>query len=224
MIELFQTVLRIIILYVFMIFIMRVMGKRQIGQLQPVELVITLMISEIATNPIENPDEPIYIAMVSVLILTLLEVSVSFLSLKFIRLRSVLQGHSIVVIRNGVVDKKQLKRLRYTIDDLLETLRQKDVFDISEVQYAIVETDGTLSVLLKPENRTATVKDVGAKADNKGLPRVIISDGRMISSQINKCNMSQTEIEKILKNKHLERKQILLLTVDENKNINIIKK
>ncbi len=219
-----QTILRIIILYVFMIFIMRVMGKRQIGQLQPVELVVTFMISQITTLPIEDLEVPLYRAIIPVLTLAALEVIISFVSLKFIRLRSVLQGHSIVIIRDGKVDRKQLKRLRYTVDDLLESLRQKDVFDINEVQYAIAETDGSLSVLLKPENRTATVKAVGAKPDNKGFPRVLISDGRMISSQISKSNMDKNEIERILKSKYLKCKDVLLMTADDKKNINIIKK
>lgn len=218
------TIYRTAILYFFLIFIMRILGKRQIGQLQPGELVITILISEIASIPMEDNEIPMYQAIVPIVVLALLELITSFAALKFIRLRSLLQGHSSVVIKDGELDRKQLKKLRYTVDDLLESLREKDVFDISEVQYAIVETDGTLSVLLKPEKRTATVNDVNAKPDSKGLPRILISDGRIIESQINKSVMEKTEVEKILKKHKLGRKDVLLLTVDENGNVNIIKK
>lgn len=220
----FITIYRTAILYFFLIFIMRLLGKRQIGQLQPGELVITMLISEIASIPMENNDIPIYRAVVPIAVLALLELITSFAALKFIRLRSLFQGHSIVVIRNGELDRKQLRRLRYSTDDLLESLRQKDVFDISEVQYAIVETDGSLSVLLKPENRAASVKDVNAEPDNKGLPRVLISDGRIIDAQIKKSVMTKEEIEKLLKKHKIGRKDVLLLTADDNGNINIIKK
>lgn len=215
---------RTAIIYFFLIFIMRLMGKRQIGQLQPGELVITMLISEIASIPMENNDTPLYRAIVPIAVLAVLELATSFAALKFIRLRSLFQGHSIVVIRNGELDRKQLRRLRYSTDDLLESLRQKDVFDISEVQYAIVETDGSLSVLLKPEKRPASVKDVNATPENNGLPRVLISDGRIIDSQIEKSVMTKEEVEKLLKKHKIGRKDVLLLTADDNGNINIIKK
>ena len=218
------TIARTAILYFFMIFIIRIMGKRQIGQLQPGELVITIMISEIATLPMEDNSIPLLQAIIPATVLALLEITVSFASLKIIRLREILQGHAVVVIRNGQPDVNQLRRLRYSMDDLLESLRQKDVFDISDVQYAIAETDGSLSVLLMPEKRAASVGDVGAKPDNKTLPRTLISDGRLIKTQVQKSNMSEEKIERLLKKKKLGRKDVLLLTADDNGNINIIKK
>lgn len=217
-------IFRTAIMYFFLIFIMRIMGKRQIGQLQPGELIITMLISEIAAFPMEDSEIPMHHAIIPIAVLALLELTMSFAALKFIRLRSFFQGHSIVVIKNGELDWKQLRRLRYSVDDLLESLREKDVFDISEVQYAIVETDGTLSVLLKPEKRNATVSDVNATPDSKGLPRTLISDGRMIHSQINKSVMTKEEVENLLKKHKLGKKDVLLLTVDENGNINIIEK
>lgn len=217
------TVVRTAILYFFMIFIIRIMGKRQVGQLQPGELVITIMISEIASLPMQDNNIPMYQAIIPVAVLAILEIAVSFASLKIIRLREILQGHAVVVIRNGEPDRDQLRRLRYSMDDLLESLRQKDVFDISDVQYAIAETDGSLSVMLRPEKRTATVTDVNAKPDNKSLPRTIISDGRLIKSQMQKCNMSDDDVAKILKKYKVSRKKVLLLTVDGNGNVNLIK-
>ena len=218
------TIFRTVLIYFFLIFIMRLMGKRQIGQLQPGELVITMLISEIAAIPLEDNEMPVYHAIVPIVVLALTELVISFAALKFMRLRSLFQGHSIVVIKNGEPDIKQLRRLRYSTDDLLESLRQKDVFDISEVQYAIVETDGTLSVLLKPENRSASVKDVNAEPDNKGLPRVLISDGQLIETQIKNSVMTKKDIENLLKKRKIGRKDVFLLTADDNGNINLIKK
>ncbi len=218
-----EAVLRTAILYFFMILIIRLMGKRQVGQLQPGELVITIMISEIATSPIENSDKSMFQAIIPVAVLAVLEIAVSFASLKIIRLRELLQGHAVVVIRDGIPDKKQLSRLRYSMDDLLESLRQKDVFDISDVQYAIAETDGSLSVMLKPEKRNATVSDVNAEPETGGLPRIIISDGRMISSQLERSLLKQKDIDRILKKHKVTHKNVLLLTVDDDGGINLIK-
>lgn len=222
-IVLIGTIAKTAFLYFFMIFIMRLMGKRQIGQLQPGELVITIMISEIAAMPLESDENSLIDAIVPVVVLALLEIIVSFASLKLIRLREILQGHSIVVIRNGIPDKRELRRLRYSMDDLLESLRQKDVFDINDVQYAVVETDGSLSVLLKPEKRNASVSDVGAQPDTQGLPLTLISDGRILTAEVRKSCMSDEEINKLLKRKHLKRKDVMLLTVDNAGNINLIK-
>ena len=216
--------LRTMIIYFFLIFILRVMGKRQIGQLQPVELVITIMISEIAVNPLDDPDTSLLNAIIPVCVLAILEISVSFIALKSVRIRTIIQGSSVIVIKNGKPDVKQMKKLRYSTDDLLEALRQKDVFDINDVQYAIAETDGSLSVLLKPEKRTATAENVNAETESTSLPRVLITDGRLISTQVEKSRLSEKDIEKILKKKHLQRKDVLLFTADENGNINIIEK
>lgn len=218
-----EVVIKTALLYFFMILIIRVMGKRQVGQLQPGELVITIMISEIATSPIENSDKSMLQAIIPVAVLAVLEIAVSFASLKIIRLRELLQGHAVIIIRDGIPDRKQLSRLRYSMDDLLESLRQKDVFDINDVQYAIAETDGSLSVMLRPEKRNATVSDVNAEPENNGLPRIIISDGRMISSQIEKSPLKEKDIERILKKHKVSRKDVLLLTSDDNGNINLIK-
>ena len=218
------TILRTVIIYFFLIFILRIMGKRQIGQLQPVELVITIMISEIAVNPIDSPDSSMADAIVPVCVLAILEIAVSFIALKSIKLRNLIQGSSVIVIKNGKPDVKQMKKLRYSTDDLLEALRQKDVFDINDVQYAIAETDGSLSVLLKPEKRGASARDVNAEPETTTLPRVLITDGRLISTQVEKSKLTKAEIDKILKKKHLQRKDVLLFTADENGNINIIEK
>ena len=218
------TMIRTLILYALLIIIMRIMGKRQIGQLQPGELVITILISEIAAIPMQDNDIPMINSVIAVLLLAAFEIIISAVSMKSIKFRSLLQGNSIVIIRDGVLDQKQLKRLRYTVDDLLEALRQKDVFDISDVQYAIAETDGTLSILLKPEKRGVTVEDASLESDNTALQCVIISDGRIIESDMGDCGMNTEKLNILLAEKGLDPKKILLMSSDINGNINIIEK
>lgn len=218
------TIIRTLILYVLLLIIVRIMGKRQIGQLQPVELVITILISEVAAIPMQDNGIPMINSVISVLLLVAFEIIISVISMKNVRFRSLLQGNSIVIIKDGVLQQNQLKRLRYTVDDLLEALRGKDVFDISDVQYAIVETDGTLNILLKPEKRGVTVEDVKLDGNNSGLQFVIICDGRIIESDMKNCGMTKEKLAVFLKKKGLNQENILLMSSDVNGNMNIIRK
>lgn len=216
--------LRTVILLVIIVFAVRIMGKRQIGQLQPAELVVTILLSEIAATPMQDNDIPMLNSVVAILVLVSLEIIMSALSLKSIRLRSILQGNSLILIRNGKIDQSQMKRLRYTLDDLLEALRQKDVFDISDVQYAIAETDGTLSVMLKPEKRTVTREDMKISKIDGGLSCVVVMDGSVIRSDYNDCKMNDEKLGEIIKKSGLDVKDIYLLTVDGKGKTNLIGK
>ena len=214
--------IRTTILYIFLISAVRIMGKRQIGQLQPVDLVITLMISEIVIHPIENPDLPLVNSIVGVLLLIAFEIIISVVSLKSIKFRSKLQGNSIVIIRNGVLDQKQIKRLRYNMDDVLESLRAKDVFDIGDVMFAVAETDGTISVLLKPEKRAVTVSDMNLEPEQSSMPLPVVSDGRIIKANFKDSGMNMADIRKILSKKKLGVKEVMLMTADDTGKTNII--
>lgn len=216
--------LRTVILLIIIVFAVRIMGKRQIGQLQPAELVVTILLSEIAATPMQDNDIPMLNTVVAILVLVSLEILMSALSLKSVRIRSLLQGNSLILIRDGKIDQPQMKRLRYTLDDLLEALRQKDVFDISDVQYAIAETDGTLSVMLKPEKRTVTREDMKINKPDGGLPCVVIMDGTVIRSDYNDCKMNDKKLYEILRKSGLKTDDVYLLTVDGKGNTNLIRK
>ncbi|MEG0545665.1 MAG: DUF421 domain-containing protein [Oscillospiraceae bacterium] len=221
LISLFRT----IILYILVICTMRILGKRQIGQLQPAEFVITLLLSEILVIPMQDTQLPLINTFIPAFLLVGFEILISVISLKSIKFRSILQGNSLIVISNGVLDQKQLKRLRFTIDDLLEALRKKDVFDISIVQYAIVETDGTLSVMLKPEFDTPDAKDFNhIKLENKGLACVIISDGEIITTDFKECGLTKYKFNKIIEKYNIDIKNTMLMTIDKYGNKTIIKK
>ena len=216
--------IRTVILLVFIVGAVRIMGKRQIGQLQPAELVVTILLSEMAATPMQDSDIPMLNTIVAVLVLTGLEIIMSVISMKSIKLRSLLQGNSIILVRHGIPDQKQMKRLRYTIDDLYEALRAKDVFDIADVEYAVAETDGTLSVLLKSSKQPVTKEDSGIKASDDSVPFVAVSDGKIVVRHLSECGMDSDKIKRIVKVSGIPMERIFLLTVSKNGKTNIIEK
>ncbi|MCL2514282.1 MAG: DUF421 domain-containing protein [Oscillospiraceae bacterium] len=216
--------IRTVVLYIFLILAVRIMGKRQIGQMQPMDLVITIMISEIITNPIEDPDLPLFYSMVAVILLVAFEIVISVISMKNKFMRSKLQGNSTVIIRNGALDQKKIKNLRYNLDEVMLGLRQKDVFDLQDVLYAIVENDGSISVMLKPEKMPATVSDMKLTPENRTFPSIVITDGKVIKSNFKECGMTSNALDKILDKKKLYLKNVILMTADSAGNVNIIEK
>lgn len=220
----FITLIRTSVLYIFVIAIMRMMGKRQIGELQPTELVVTLLLSEIIAIPMQDNDISLVSAIVPVLVLVGFEILISVISLKSVKIRSLMQGNSIIIIRDGKLDLKKIKELRFTIDDILEALRQKDIFDISKVQYAVVETNGTISVMLKPEYEPVTREDLKLEFEDSGMPCAVIVDGRIIKTDFDSCNMTMEKLKKIIKKDKINVDNTLLMTIDKKGNKTIIGK
>lgn len=220
----FITLIRTSVLYIFVIAIMRMMGKRQIGELQPTELVVTLLLSEIIAIPMQDNDISLVSAIVPVLVLVGFEILISVISLKSVKIRSLMQGNSIIIIRDGKLDLKKIKELRFTIDDILEALRQKDIFDISKVQYAVVETNGTISVMLKPEYEPVTREDLKLEFEDSGMPCAVIVDGRIIKTDFECCNMTMEKLKKIIKKDKINVDNTLLMTIDKKGNKTIIGK
>ncbi len=220
----FITLIRTAVLYIFVIAIMRLMGKRQIGELQPTELVVTLLLSEIIAIPMQDNDISLVSAIIPVLVLVGFEILISVIGLKSVRVRSLMQGNSIIIIRDGKLDLKKIKELRFTIDDILEALRQKDIFDISKVQYAVVETNGTISVMLKPQFEPVTRADLSLETADNGMPCAVIVDGRIIKTDFDSCNMTMEKLKKIIKKDKINVENTLLMTIDKNGNKTIIGK
>lgn len=210
--------IRTAFLFFVIIVVMRLMGKRQIGQLQPAELVVTILLSEVAAAPMVDRDIPLLYSLSSLMLLTGVELLLSFLALKNARIRTILQGNSVVLIRNGVINLEQCKKLRYTLDDILEALRQKDVFDISEVEFAVAETNGSLSVYLKPQYRNPTNGDLDCTPRDSGIPCTLIADGELLQEGLQESSVSQQQINKYLKSKKKSINDVLLLTVDGDGN------
>lgn len=220
--EMINSILRSFIIYVCIIAVVRFMGKRQIGELQPSELVITIILSEVAAMPLEDIDTPLMPSIILVFLLACFEVFSSDLSVKFPFFRKLLQGNPILVIKKGKIVEDNIRSIRFSIDDLTEALRLKDVFDINAVDFAYIETNGGLSVKLKKDYRPPTKND--ENSSDGTIPFLIVDDGKIIKRDFDKCNMSKEKLNKILTKKKIEIKDILLMTADSNGAVHIIMK
>lgn len=219
-----STVLRTIILYIVVTVAIRLMGKRQIGDMQPNELVITLLISEIAAIPLQDTEQPMFIGLAAIFVLVFLEIVISILAMKSFCIRKLLNGQSVVVIKNGVIDQQAMRNVRMTVVDLIEQLRGQNVFNIADVAFAVLEVNGNLSVLLKKDAQTVSVKDMKLKLPDDNLPLPVISDGKIVYESLRALEISKQKLNKILKHKCATPKQIFLMTLDRNGNHTIIKK
>ncbi len=219
-----QIIARTTIFYFVIILAIRIMGKRQLGELQPSELVITILLSEIAAIPIQDTKIPIWVGIVASFTLVILEIIVSLLTMRSLNFRKMFYGRSSIIIKDGKIDQKMLKKLRITVPDLLEVLRNQEIFDISQVAYAILETNGQLSVLLKPQFQTACVNDLKGIKTPSGMPCLIVSDGMILTKAMRSLNLSKADIENHLKSQNLRLKDVFIMTVDQSGNKNIVKK
>lgn len=218
------TFIRALIIYFFVITAVRLMGKRQVGELKPHELVITILLSAIAVIPLEENSMPLANCLVPIMLFISLEILVAALSMKSLKFRNLIQGRPIFIIRKGKLDQKKLRELRFTVDDIVDALRQKDIFDLSEVEDAIIETNGSISVLPKAENKPLTPADVGISVEEKGMPIAIVMDGKPVNEYFNECKIKDSEIELILQTQNRDVKKIMLLTIDDSGNTYLIDK
>jgi uncharacterized membrane protein YcaP (DUF421 family) len=209
------TVLRVSILYCVLMVAIRLMGKRQVGELQPTELVVTILLSELVAIPIQDNSLPMATSLISAAVLVGLEILNSVLAVGSTRYRTFTQGHSLLVVKDGKPDLKQLKNLRISLDDLMEALRQKDIFDLAEVGYCIVETTGKISVLPLPANRPVTAGDMNLTVQDKGVPTVLVYDGRCLFQNYDEVQMTDQRMERILRKQKLSLQQVMLLTVNK---------
>lgn len=218
------SIIRTVILYAFVILAVRFMGKRQISEMQPSELVITLVISDIASIPMQNTSQPLLSGIVPVLVLVALEIAASVFMMKSGKFRKMLCGSPIVVIRDGKLLQNEMKRLRLTTEDLCVQLRQQNVFSLEDVQYCIVETNGKVSVLEKPESRKPSAKDLGVEIQDNKIETVVVSDGVILDNSLNLCEKTRENVNSILKNEKIQLNSVFLMTLDALGNYNIIQR
>ncbi len=212
------SLIRAIILYTLIIFAIRLMGKRQIGELQPGELAITILISNIAVLPIEDINVPLALGAVPILTLVCFELLISILSMKSARLRTILSGKPMFVIENGKINQKAINSLRFTIDDLMEGLRSCEVFDISQVAYAIVETNGTMSVIKKFPSQNVTAQMLKLQSQKTTIPLVVVSDGKIVNDNLKEIGLTKKWLLNELQKGNIDKNDIFIMTADANKN------
>lgn len=216
--------IRAAIIYVVIIIAVRLMGKRQVGELKPHELVITILISAIAVIPLEENSMPLANCLVPIMLFVSLEIIMSVISMKSLWFRNLLQGRPIFIIRQGKLDQKKLKQLRLTMDDIVDALRQKDIFDISQVEDAVIETNGSISVLPKAEYQPITASDINLSVKEKGMPVAIVIDGKPVNEYFNEYKLKDSEIELVLQTVNRDVERIMLLTIDDDGNTYLIEK
>lgn len=190
--------IRTLILYGLVVIVMRIMGKRQIGQLQPFELVVAIMISELAAVPMQNTGIPLVNGIIPILTLLVAQIIMSFISLKSITARAIICGKPAILVENGRIIEENLRNEMYTLNDLLEQLRSKDIPNISDVEYAILETNGQLSIIPKSQKRPVTPMDINIPTNYEGLPLDLIIDGKIIYKNLDKIKFSDAWLKEQL--------------------------
>ena len=215
---------RTIVFYGALILVIRLLGKRQIGQMEASEFVVTMLVANLATIPLEEPKVPLVTGLVPIFTVLGIEILLSHLSLKSIFLRRVLCGKPVILIENGNILQENLRKTRVTLDELTGHLREKDVMDLASVQYAILETNGNLSVFPFPKDRPASAKEAGIQAKRQYLPLTIISDGKLLKDNLKKAGKNQKWVEKVLQTRKADIKSTWLLTVDGADHIFFLKK
>ena len=216
--------IRALLLYIIIIFAVRMMGKRQISEMQTSELVITLLMSNIASIPMQDTEQSMLSGIVPIMVLLVCEITISYLMLKKSGIRRLICGKPVIVINDGTIDQQAMKELRISTEDLYEQLRQKDVFDISEVAYAILETNGKMSVFKKSLYEPVTAKDIDIEKEESILQVAVISDGEIAKSSLKICGLGTNWLDETLKNENISLKDVFLMTADKYKNYTIIKK
>lgn len=218
------SLIRTLLLYAVILGAVRLMGKRQISELQTSELVVTLLISDIAAIPMQDTGQPLLSGLLPIAILVFCEIVTSVIMLKSTRLRSLICGRPIVVINDGSIVQSELRQLRMTTEDLCEELRQKDIFCLEDVAYAIVETNGRMSIVKKPGKDVPSAELCGLIPPDNGIEAVVVSDGVVSDFSLQLIRKSHGWLEGILRGKNLSAKDIFLMTANTAGQFHIVKK
>ena len=209
--------LRTILLYMVLILGVRLMGKRQIGQMEASEFVVTMLVANLAAIPMQDSGIPLYTGLVPILTVLGMELVLSWLILKNMALRKFFCGKPVILIDNGHILQENLRRTRVTLDELMGHLREKDVLDIRSVQYAILETNGNLSVFPYPKERPASAKDAGIQVKKQSLPITIIEDGCLLEENLRLSGMDEVWLRRVLQNHTATLEETFLLAVEDGK-------
>ena len=217
-------IVRTVLIYLCVLFAMRLMGKRQLGELQPEELVSTILISNLASISIESEEVPITASLIPLFLIAALELLGSILSFHNQKFSKLVAGRPKAVIQDGIIDQEALRMLRLTVADLMEALRGKDVFDPRDVSYAVVETNGSLSVARRPEKEAATLSDLGAAVRQANATIPFVLDGQILEENLRWCGKDRAWLERTAEANTLLPEEILLLVGNDTEDYFLLKK
>lgn len=213
----FIVLFRTVILYFIVVFTMRIMGKRQIGQLQPFELVIAIMISELASLPMQDTRIPLTHGVIPIITLLVLQVIISIAQLKSEKARYIFCGKPSILIKDGKIDITQLRNNRFNMNDLLEEIRLQGYYNIEDIEYAILETSGQLSVIPKTELEPATKQDLNIKTSQDQLPVTLIMDGKINEQNLKIINKNKSWLDSQLKKNNIPSAEKVLIALIDSK-------
>lgn len=216
--------LRTFIMYALLLGAIRLMGKRQVGELEISELAITFMLSELAVVPISDKNIPLLYSVVPILILLSVEIILSFAISKSPQFKKLILGRPSVIIKRGKIDQGELKKLRMSVSELMSELRLKGISSVSDVEYAIVEDNGKLSVFTKKSASPLTAEDAEVEVDETGIAHSVVIEGKIYSENMELAGKTEKWIREKIRENGTDTERIFLMTVDDNDNIYIIKK
>jgi uncharacterized membrane protein YcaP (DUF421 family) len=219
------SVFRCIVLYIAVVVSVRIMGKRQIGELQPSELVVTILLSEFAALPLQDLNMPLIWGIMPMFLMAALELIMSFFTLKSMRFRAFCYGRPIILIYQGEIRQKDLLRTRVSVEDIMEAMRNNGILAIEDIQIAVLETNGTLSIIPKPEKAPPSAKDLKVKPnDGGGIPSILVMDGHLVDQRIKEKGMNKDQVMKILRGYQTTLREVFILTMDDNGKTHVVKR
>ncbi len=208
------TFFRAIVLYILVLIVMRLMGKREIGQLQPFELAISIMIADLAAVPMAETGVPLTNGIMPILGLLVMHLVISIINMKSSRAREIICGKPSILIYRGKVDQKVLKKERFTINELEERLRDNSIFNIGDVEYAILETSGQVTVIPKPNKRATTPEDFYIEPKYEGIPYDLVVDGKVMYENLQKIGKNYVWLKKQTEKFGIKPEEALIITID----------
>lgn len=208
------TFIRTIFLYIIVLIVMRFMGKREIGQLQPFELVISIMIADLGTIPMADTGIPITNGIVPILGLLVMHLGISIINMKSIKAREIICGRPSILIYRGKIDEKKLKKERFTVNELEERLRSQNIFNLGDVEYAILETSGQITVIPKPNKRALNPDDFKIKSEYEGIPYDLVIDGKVMKENLIKLDKNYNWLVMQLAPYNIKPEEALIVTID----------
>lgn len=218
------TLIRTILLYSLLILSVRLMGKRQVAEMEPAEFVVTMLLANLAAVPMQDNALPLISGLIPIFTILSLELMMAVGTMRFVPLRKLLCGVPTILIRDGSIDQKALSQSRVSLDELFQKLREKDVFDLNVVKFAILETDGELSVLPYPEYQPVKIRDCGLKPGESELPYTLISDGKLLRDNLKKSGFDRSRLDGELRRRGLRRRDVFLMTADRSGSVLLIRK
>lgn len=208
------TFFRSILIYIFVLIVMRLMGKREIGQLQPFELAIAIMIADLASIPMTDSGIPITNGIISILGLLLMHLVISFLNVKSIKAREIICGKPRILIYRGKIDEKALIKERFTINELEERLRGNNIMNLGDIEYAILETSGQVTVIPKPEKRNVIAEDLNITPEYEGISYDLVVDGKVMNKNLKKIGKDYNWLKKEVRKFNMNPDEALIVTYD----------